>query len=482
MTTRYGQLANFFMKLSDLGLMLVALWLAIVINYAPADQSSVPAYAVNFLSSRIKVGNALLGGALLLIWYMVFELQGLYRSHRLSTISHELKEIARAVSIAAIALFLVAQVGRWQTINLRTTLYIATIVFVLIGGMRLLLRMHLRRLRLRGYNLKKLLLIGNGPRAEWLARHVAARSDLGYRLVGYVDEQRKLKDPAKFDVPWLGFIADLPRIIANEVVDEVFITLPVKSQYSRIESAITVLEEQGIMVHLFSDVFPHKLARSRAWEFEGAPLVSLHSAPSLSWRTEAKRIIDFVGSVILLILIAPVLLLVSIAIKLDSHGPIFFIQERMGYNKRRFRMIKFRTMAADAEARIREVEHLNETDGPAFKIRHDPRMTRVGRVLRKLSIDELPQLINVLFGDMSLVGPRPLPMRDVMGLEVAWQKRRFSVKPGLTCLWQVSGRSNLSFEEWMQLDLEYIDRWSLVLDCQILLRTIPAILSTEGAV
>jgi exopolysaccharide biosynthesis polyprenyl glycosylphosphotransferase len=334
---------------------------------------------------------------------------------------------------------------------------------------------------LRGHNLKKLLLIGNGPRAEWLAKQVHERTDLGYRLVGYVDEERRHKDPAVFDVPWLGTVSDLPQIISNEVIDEVFITLPVKSQYSRIEAATTILEEQGIMVHLLSDLFPHKLARSRAWEFEGAPLVSLQSAPSKSWRTEAKRMIDFIGSAVLLVVLAPLLLLVALAIKLDSPGSVFFIQERMGYNKRRFRMIKFRTMSVDAEARLKEIEHLNESDGAAFKIRDDPRMTRVGRVLRKLSIDELPQLINVLFGDMSLVGPRPLPMRDVLGLNVAWQKRRFSVKPGLTCLWQVSGRSNLSFEEWMQLDLEYIDRWSLALDCQILLRTIPAILTAEGA-
>ncbi|HEY6230146.1 MAG TPA: sugar transferase [Pyrinomonadaceae bacterium] len=482
MTTRYGQLANFCMKMTDLGLMLVGLWLAIVINYAPADQSSVPAYAVDFLSSRIKVGNALLGGLLIIIWYITFELQGLYQSHRVRSFVDELKEICRAVFVSLVALLIVAQVGRWKTINLRTTVWIGAIVILLIAGMRVLLRMHLRRLRLRGHNIKKLLLIGNGPRAEWLAKHVAHRTDLGYRLVGYVDEERRQKDRTTFDVSWLGFISDLPRIIENEVIDEVFITLPVKSQYSRIESAITILEEQGIMVHLFSDLFPHKLARSRAWEFEGAPLVSLQSAPSISWRTEAKRVIDFVGSLSLLLLLFPLLLIVAVVIKLDSPGPVFFVQERMGYNKRRFRMIKFRTMTADAEARLKEVEHLNETDGPAFKIRHDPRMTRVGRLLRKLSIDELPQLINVLFGDMSLVGPRPLPMRDVLGLEVAWQKRRFSVKPGLTCLWQVSGRSNLSFEEWMQLDLEYIDRWSLALDCKILLRTIPAIISAEGAV
>lgn len=481
MTARYGQLGNFVLKITDLALMLLALGIAIVINYAPSNQLSVPAYAVDFLSSRIKVGNALLCGLLLVIWYIAFELQGLYRSHRLSTFSDEIKEIVRAVCAASVALLIVAQIGRWHTLNFWTTSCVGAVAIALISGMRLLVRLNLRRLRLRGHNIKKLLLIGNGPRAEWLARQVFERTDLGYRLVGYVDEERRVKDRATFDVPWLGRIADLSRVIANEVIDEVFITLPIKSQYSSIESSITILEEQGIMVHLFSDLFPHKLARSRAWEFEGAPLVSLHSAPSVSWRTEAKRVIDFVVSALVLAVLFPVFLLVALTIKLDSPGPVFFIQERMGYNKRRFRMIKFRTMSADAEARIREFEHLNEQDGPVFKIRQDPRMTRFGRLLRKLSIDELPQLINVLLGDMSLVGPRPLPMRDVLGLEVAWQKRRFSVKPGLTCLWQVSGRSNLSFEEWMQLDLEYIDRWSLGLDCRILLRTIPAILSANGA-
>lgn len=481
MTSRYGQLANFSLKTTDLGLMLLALAIAIVVNYAPADMPGVPAYALEFLSTRVKVGNALLFALLLVIWYFAFALQGLYRSHRLTSFTEELREVVRAVLVASLSLFMVAQVGKWATITLTTAAYVAGIGIALIAGMRLLVRLNLRRLRLGGHNLKKLLLIGNGPRAEWLATQVAQRSDLGYRLVGYVDEERRVKSPAMAGVPWLGHFEELRRVIASEVVDEVFITLPIKSQYSRIEEAITILEEQGIMVHLLSDVFPHRLARSRAWEFEGAPLVSLHSAPSISWRTEAKRVIDFAGSLLLLLLCLPLFIVVAIAIKFDSAGPILFVQERMGYNKRRFRMIKFRTMTVDAEARMQELEHLNEKDGPVFKMRSDPRMTRVGRVLRKLSIDELPQLINVLFGDMSLVGPRPLPMRDVLGLNVAWQKRRFSVKPGLTCLWQVSGRSNLSFEEWMQLDLEYIDRWSLALDCKILLRTIPAILSAEGA-
>jgi len=192
--------------------------------------------------------------------------------------------------------------------------------------------------------------------------------------------------------------------------------------------------------------------------------------------------VDVLASTVLVVFLTPLLVLIALAIKFDSKGPVFFLQERMGYNKRRFRMVKFRTMAVDAEARMQEVEHLNEKGGPIFKVCNDPRVTRVGRWLRRTSLDELPQLFNVIPGDMSLVGPRPLSMRDALGLEEAWQKRRFSVKPGLTCLWQVSGRSNLSFEQWMQLDLVYIDRWSLGLDFWILLRTIPAVLTAEGAV
>jgi lipopolysaccharide/colanic/teichoic acid biosynthesis glycosyltransferase len=180
-------------------------------------------------------------------------------------------------------------------------------------------------------------------------------------------------------------------------------------------------------------------------------------------------------------MLLPLFVVVAIAIKLDSPGPVFFVQDRFGLNKRRFRMIKFRTMRADAESRMQELEHLNEKSGPIFKIKNDPRITRLGRWLRRTSIDELPQLINVLFGEMSVVGPRPLSVRDALRMELAWQKRRFSVKPGLTCLWQVSGRSNLSFEQWMELDLEYIDHWSLKLDASILLRTIPAIMSARGA-
>jgi len=481
MIARYGQLANLFLKVSDLLLMVCALSLAIVLNYAPKARVPISEFSIDFLSTRVKIANALLCAAMLVVWYLVFNLQGIYRSHRLSKFTEELREICRAVFLASLTLLMVAQIGRWPTITLWIATCVALIGLILIVSMRMLLRLNLRRLRLRGHNIKKLLIVGGGPRARWFANEVRQRSDLGYRIIGYVDDETNFNGHGVKGVPRLGDVQDLPSIIAHDVIDEVFVALPIKSQYTQIETAINLLEEQGIMVHLFSDHFPHRLARSHPSEFEGTPLLSLHSAPPITWRTEIKRLLDIAVALSLLLVLSPLLALVALAIKLESEGPVFFIQGRVGFNKRRFRMIKFRTMCVDAEARMQELEHLNEKTGPIFKITNDPRTTRVGKWLRRTSIDELPQLINVLLGDMSIVGPRPLSVRDALRMEVAWQKRRFSVKPGLTCLWQVSGRSNLSFEQWMQLDLEYIDRWSLGLDGLILLRTIPAILLARGA-
>ena len=184
------------------------------------------------------------------------------------------------------------------------------------------------------------------------------------------------------------------------------------------------------------------------------------------------------------ILLLPVFAIVAILVKLTSRGPVFFVQQRLGLNKRMFQIYKFRTMVVDAEKKLKEVEHLNEVSGPVFKIKNDPRLTPLGRFLRKTSIDELPQLFNVLKGDMSLVGPRPLQVRDYELFNQIckdWQRRRFSVRPGITCLWQVNGRSSVQFEKWMELDLQYIRRWSLWLDLQILIKTIPAVLKGSGA-
>jgi exopolysaccharide biosynthesis polyprenyl glycosylphosphotransferase len=215
-------------------------------------------------------------------------------------------------------------------------------------------------------------------------------------------------------------------------------------------------------------------------EVAGQPVLSVISGPRDSLQLAWKRVIDVVGAVVGLVMLSPILIGVAIAIKLDSRGPSIFAQERIGQNRHRFKTYKFRTMIAGAEQAQCNFEHLNEATGPVFKIRADPRVTRLGRWLRRSSIDELPQLFNVLTGDMSLVGPRPLPVRDVERMDIDWHKRRFAVKPGITCLWQVESRE-ANFDEWIKADMEYIDRWSLKLDLVILIRTIPAVLSGSGA-
>ncbi|RPI29655.1 MAG: sugar transferase [Acidobacteria bacterium] len=276
-------------------------------------------------------------------------------------------------------------------------------------------------------------------------------------------------------------LADLGAIIAREPVDEVLVALPLRRRRDLIEKIVEVCEEQGIMVRVRTDLFDLRVARPQVDTIDGVPVVTIRSGPEDGWQLAMKRIIDFVGSAALLILLAPFLLLVALLIKLDSTGPVLFRQERVGLNRRRFKVLKFRTMVQEADKNQVLLETLNEADGPVFKIKKDPRITRVGRFLRQFSIDELPQLINVLKGEMSLVGPRPLPLRDVKLIDTQWHKRRFSVKPGLTCLWQVSGRSDVSFERWVRMDLEYIDTWSLGLDLKILLKTLPAVFRGSGA-
>jgi exopolysaccharide biosynthesis polyprenyl glycosylphosphotransferase len=276
-------------------------------------------------------------------------------------------------------------------------------------------------------------------------------------------------------------LSQINNIIASQAVDEVLIALPIDKYGSLVETIVHHCEEQGIIVRVRTEISGLQVARSFVDELHGVPVLTIQSGPADSWRLVMKRLIDVAGSAALLLALAPLFAIVTLLIKLDSPGPIFFAQQRVGLNKRRFRILKFRTMVDGSDQQQHTLEHLNEVKGPVFKIKNDPRMTRIGKFLRRFSIDELPQLINVLKGDMSLVGPRPLPVRDVERIEVRWHKRRFSIKPGITCLWQVNGRSEIGFEDWVRMDLEYIDRWSLVLDIIILMKTIPAVFKGPGA-
>ena len=275
--------------------------------------------------------------------------------------------------------------------------------------------------------------------------------------------------------------AGLAEFLRRNVVDEVAIYLPFGSFYRHSAEVASLCELHGILMRFNSDIFGLKSSRWRAEEFDGDYFIATYAGAGEDWPLFVKRGLDIAVSVVLLLLLAPVLIGVALAIKLTSPGPIFFRQERIGLNKRRIFVYKFRTMVPNAEKLMAKLEAHNEVSGPVFKIKNDPRITLIGRFLRRSSIDELPQLLNVLKGDMSLVGPRPLPVRDYQGFNEDWQRRRFSVKPGITCLWQVNGRSSISFDQWMLLDMQYLDEWSLWLDLKILAKTVPAVLKGAGA-
>lgn len=352
-------------------------------------------------------------------------------------------------------------------------------LFLLRVGGRVVQQRLLVALRRHGRNLRSVLIVGSGARAARVVREIERHTEYGYLIEGFVD------DPHAHQVlkgKHLGTLADLPDVLRTLRVDEVFVTLPMRSQYDNILSTIQRCEERGIPVHLPGDLFTLAIAHARPSVLASAPMISiLSSGPMDGIPYLAKRTLDRIGAAILIVLLSPVMLAIALGIRFTMGSPILFKQPRVGYQRRIFPCLKFRTMVNDAEKRMAELEGLNEMDGPVFKIKDDPRVTPFGAWLRRTSLDELPQLFNVLRGEMSLVGPRPLPLRDVSNFDRDSLNRRFAVWPGITCTWQVSGRNDVSFEEWIALDLAYVDTWSLGQDVRILLQTVKAVLWGKGA-
>jgi exopolysaccharide biosynthesis polyprenyl glycosylphosphotransferase len=313
-------------------------------------------------------------------------------------------------------------------------------------------------------------------------RRIEARPDSGALLLGFVDDE--WAGTAEFKASRLRLacnFAGLAEFLRHNVVDEVAIYLPLRSFYERAAIVAKLCEQHGILLRSDEDIFDLKVARNRSEASRSTTYLNPEADRHNAWHLLLKRMLDVSGSLVLMMALAPLLILVAGFIKLTSPGPVFFMQRRVGLNKRQFTMYKFRTMVPTAESIQEKLLHLNEMSGPAFKIKNDPRVTSIGRFLRKTSIDELPQLFNVLIGEMSLVGPRAMSVRDYQGFNEDWQRRRFSVLPGITCLWQIHGRNAIPFEQWMVLDMQYIDRWSLWLDLKILALTIPAVLKGSGA-
>jgi exopolysaccharide biosynthesis polyprenyl glycosylphosphotransferase len=408
-----------------------------------------------------------------------------YRSHRTTPLLREAWEVVQVSGAATVTFTLLLYALRLDERMLpqdrvsRTWLLLfATLACLLLLAEKVLLRVVARYVRSHGLNYRTLLLVGTGPSAQALARSIAEHAWWGFRLIGCVDVEGGGKRLVA-GLPVLGRVQDVPRILQELIVDDVVFAVG-RRELEGLDELYLALHEQGIRTFFALDFFPHGQAQPEITEIDGIPLLTYSNAPTNPLLLAGKRALDVALSSLILLLALPVVGAVAVTIWVTSRGGVLFRQTRCGLNGRRFTLYKFRTMTEDAEERFAEVAHLNEMDGPVFKVRDDPRVTRIGRFLRKFSLDELPQLWNVLRGDMSLVGPRP-PIPEEVAHYERWQRRRLSMKPGLTCLWQVNGRNELDFGSWMELDLQYIDTWSLSLDLKILLKTIPVVLSGRGA-
>ena len=412
-----------------------------------------------------------------LSWPIVLDRVGLYRSQRRRSLGQILGAVVVA-GLVPIVLTALATALLDAPLGSRFAFACGAAQLAALMLERSVVFTALHYARRTGRNLRYAVVVGSGPRATQVTGRILDHPEWGIWIIAYIDESGAPYCP-EIPASMVHKPAHLERILAEHVVDEVIIACP-RSQLGCVGEIAALCAVVGVPITLLPDLFGDVLAAPRIGNLGGT--LTLSFAPVHHGRLELaiKRGIDVVGACVGLVLTAPLIAAAAAAVRLSSPGPVFFRQLRCGIRGRPFEMLKLRTMYADAEARQAELAELNEMDGPVFKVRDDPRVTPVGRVLRRFSLDEVPQLWNVLKGEMSLVGPRPPIPGEVSSYDPV-HRRRLSMRPGLTCTWQVSGRNGIGFEEWVRLDLEYIDRWSLVLDVALLLRTIPAVIAGRGA-
>ena len=422
----------------------------------------------------------------LFIWGVLVLRFNRYHSRRTTPLQAEAWDIVRMCVIGTLFLVLFIYSFRIDERLLRpdkiSRLWI--FLFALLATLFLLTRMVIIRLtarsvRLEGYNYRTVLLAGTNPTALRIAESIQSHPYWGYRIIGFVRERSSDDESSLPPDQILGTLEDIPDIVEHYPIDEVIFALG-RQQLDRLENILLGLEEQGIRARLALNLFPHAKARVEVGTLDEIPVLTYSTTPSSELALLGKRVMDIGISLVLLAVAWPVMLIIATALKVFGGGSVLYRQTRCGLHGRRFTLYKFRTMVKNADRQQEELAHLNEMTGPVFKLRRDPRVTRIGRLLRRLSLDELPQLWNVFRGDMSLVGPRPPVPQEVSAYE-RWQRRRLSMRPGLTCLWQIHGRNKIDFDRWIELDLEYIDNWSPLLDLKILAKTIPVVLTGRGA-
>jgi len=456
---------------------LIGLVITLLILVAGNSQRLPVGGANEFLEVRVTLLNVIFAILYMVTWKTCFKVFGLYRG-AFRSLSRQLLQVCKSciVMTGVLAAFLVASHAKGPLLLILPMLFAAGFVYenlrIVLGGA--LLSWLSRR------DPQNVIILGSGPRAVKAWREIRTQYHRVIQLLGFVDDRSTGDMPPDIADRFLGTVNELHRILLHNAVDQILIAVPLESLHGTVQKTLRLAQEIGVGVAYVNDApSPHW----RSWTKRDSgffhDLVPRHEDYVL--QQAVKRGFDIVGALIGLTLLSPIFALVALGIKMTSPGPVLFVQKRYGYRRRLFPMFKFRSMVQNAPDLLKQIEHQNEAKGPIFKINNDPRITRFGSFLRKTSLDELPQLINVLLGEMSLVGPRPMSVRDVSLFNEAGLMRRFSVKPGVTGLWQVAGRHVLSFDNWIALDFTYIDSWSLGLDLEILARTVPAVMKRSGA-
>jgi exopolysaccharide biosynthesis polyprenyl glycosylphosphotransferase len=414
-----------------------------------------------------------------IIWVLVLTKLGAYTYQRFKSLRREMKLVAEASVISTLILLAADFILRFEYIP-RTYIGIFFIVnFLSLAVEKIILFNIAKEIRKRGKDRKKILVVGSGMRAENFVKTVEKNLEWGLDIVGLVAENGSFFGQGLYGKKVLGTNSEIEKILHQYPVDEVIICAS-GIEMGKVEEVLETCEREGVQIRINSDFFGRLTKKVTIDQVYGLPIVSFTTIPDNEWSLYLKRLMDILVSGALLIVLSPFFLVVAILIKMTSAGSVFYEWNVMGFNKKPFRSWKFRTMIKDADTKKETLMSLNEMKGPVFKIKNDPRITRVGRFLRKYSLDELPQFWSVFKGDMSLVGPRPAFPHE-LGRYESWHRRKLSIKPGITCLWQISGRNNINdFDEWARLDLQYIDKWSLWLDLKILLKTAWVVLAGTG--
>jgi exopolysaccharide biosynthesis polyprenyl glycosylphosphotransferase len=470
----YRRWSNIVLVLTDILLINIAFALSYYVRYELQWIRAVAeAYYVPF-SDYVPVSFALT-----VILLIVFKAEGLYDRRRGSSWLDDAYTVFAGTLIGIAIMIFIFFLYRANFYSRLIFFYAVLLIGTFLSLSRLVERQIAGYLRRRGVGVDRVLIVGAGVVGRAIMRSILAQPELGYRPAGFVDDDPKKQENDIGPFKALGGTANLGSILTNEAIDQVIVSLPWMS-HRKVLGIIADSERRGVRARFVPDLLQMSLSQVDTEVMDGIPLIGMKEPSLRGWKIALKRFMDIAFSSILLVLLSPLLLLIAISIKLDSTGPVFFKQTRLGRGAKPFSCYKFRSMSADAEEVRPHLAHMNETRGPIFKIKDDPRTTSVGRALRRFSLDELPQLANVFRGDMSMVGPRPPLPAEVEDYE-DWHHDRLRIPTGITGLWQVMGRSDLTFDEMVMLDLYYAENWSLWLDLKILLRTVPTVLFGRGA-